>query len=94
MTSSYIADSIRAEREERDNKIREERYLDGATDAAFGRLPELSDEDYLAGYVAKLKELPKDPTGRIIHHSPRQSFAFGYMDGVGHSIDGESNDPF
>lgn len=91
MSSAFTADSIRLQREHQDDRIREEQYLDGATDAAFGRLAQFADEAYLAGYVAKLKELPRDATGYILHHSPDQHFAFGYLDGVGNAIDGESN---
>lgn len=58
-------------------------YLDGAADAAFGRLPEYADPVYLEGYCNKLKELPKDPeTGKIQHYSPHRHFTFGYIDGA------------
>lgn len=61
---------------------RYERYSEGATDAAFGQLPQYSDPDYLAGYVAKIRELPTDPeTKRIKHYTAHQHFAFGYCDG-------------
>jgi len=73
-------DSIQAEMAAQADAAREEFYLDGATDAAFGRLPEYAHEAYLAGYVAKLKELPTDTTGRLIHYAPQQHFAFGYID--------------
>lgn len=56
------------------------RYLDGCTDAGFGQLPQYVDETYLAGYLATLKSLPTDDTGKIQHYSPRQHFAFGYVD--------------
>lgn len=94
MTYESTADCIRAEQEDKADKAREDLYLDGSTDAAFGRLPEFADETYLAGYIAKLKELPQDAAGRIRYDSPRKHFAFGYMDGVGNAIDGESNDEF
>ncbi|NJO74183.1 MAG: hypothetical protein HC833_10770 [Leptolyngbyaceae cyanobacterium RM1_406_9] len=70
-------------RSEQQNLITQERRLDGAADAAFGRLPEYADDDYLAGYMAKLKELPRNPDGKIQHHSPHQHFAFGIIDGEG-----------
>jgi hypothetical protein len=57
-----FTDSIQTEMAQQADAAYEERYLDGSTDAAFGRLPEYAHEAYLAGYVAKLKELPKDPT--------------------------------
>jgi hypothetical protein len=63
------------------------RYANGLDDAAFGRRPEYADDAYLAGYVAQLKQLPTRANGRIIHYSPRQHFAFGFMDGS----DGESD---
>lgn len=69
------------EAEQRDiDQQRYERYAEGATDAAFGRLPEYADADYLKGYMEKLKQLPVDENGRIKHYSPHQHFAFGYMD--------------
>lgn len=82
---SFIDDCLAAERDQQDEKVKEELYnafyLDGATDAAFGRLPEYADPVYLEGYCNKLKELPKDPaTGKIQHYSPRQQFAYGFVD--------------
>lgn len=65
----------------------EVRYGDGANDAVFGRRPEYADEVYLAGYIGKLKQLPTHANGRIMHYSPRQHFAFGFMD----SSEGESD---
>ncbi|MDX2096428.1 MAG: hypothetical protein SFW36_01515 [Leptolyngbyaceae cyanobacterium bins.59] len=55
-------------------------YLDGSSDAAFAQLPTRVDDDYLSGYIAKLKELPRNPDGTIQHYTPRQHFAYGYMD--------------
>jgi hypothetical protein len=55
-------------------------YLDGCTDAGFGQLPQYADETYLAGYMATIKNLPTDARGKIQHYSPRQHFAFGYVD--------------
>ena len=66
-------------------------FIDGQNDAKYGRLPEYSDVVYLDGYVAQLKQLPTTPNGRIRHYSPRQHFAFGLMDGIGHKSDSESN---
>jgi hypothetical protein len=82
MTPFEIA-QVDQERIEQQDQIAQQRRLDGAADAAFGRLPEWSDDDYLAGYVAKLKELPRNADGTIQHHSPHQHFAFGYIDGEG-----------
>ncbi|MGB3491478.1 MAG: hypothetical protein WBA57_02035 [Elainellaceae cyanobacterium] len=79
MLPAFI-DSIQAEMAEQADAAREEFYLDGATDAAFGQLPEYAHDAYLAGYVAKLKELPTDANGRLIHYAPQQHFALGYMD--------------
>jgi hypothetical protein len=75
-----FTDSIQTEMAEQADAAYQERYLEGSTDAAFARLPEMADAAYLAGYVAKLKELPTDANGRLIHYSPRQHFAYGYMD--------------
>ena len=52
----------------------------GATDTAFGALPQYANEAYLGGYCIKLKELPTDEAGRLVHYSPRKHFAFGYVD--------------
>jgi len=82
MTPFEIA-QVDQERIKQQDQIAQQRRLDGAADAAFGRLPEWSDDDYLAGYVAKLKELPRNTDGKIQHYSPRQHFAFGHIDGDG-----------
>jgi hypothetical protein len=86
---------LAAERDLQDDATRlsiyETRLIDGENDAAYGRLPEYADAGYLEGYVAQLKKLRRDSEGRLIHYSPRQHFAFGYMDGVGDRSDGESN---
>jgi hypothetical protein len=71
--------------------VYETRFIDGENDAAFGRLPEYADAGYLEGYVGRLKQLPKDSEGRLVYYSPRQHFAFGYIDGIGDRSDGESN---
>jgi len=52
----------------------------GATDAAFGRLPQFANDPYLEGYIKKIRELPIDADGCIIHHSPTRQFAWGYVD--------------
>jgi hypothetical protein len=83
---AFLDDCLAEARDIRDEQIKTDLYtslyLDGATDAAFGRLPEYADPVYLEGYCNKLKELPRDPeTGKIQHYTPRQHFAFGYMDG-------------
>ncbi len=73
------------------NEPTHQHFLDGQNDAKYGRLPEYADAIYLDGYVTQLKQLPTAPNGRIRHYSPRQHFAFGLMDGIGHKPDGESN---
>lgn len=73
----YAEDQVRVEQAD---AAYQERYFDGCTDAASGQLPQYANEAYLAGYVAKLKELPTDPMGRLIHYSPRQHFAYGWVD--------------
>ena len=82
---AFIDDCLADERDERDGRIREalyENFLEGKTDAAFGRMPEYNDELYLEGYIAGIKELPVDSeTKKIQHYSPRQQFAFGWVDG-------------
>jgi ribosome modulation factor len=92
---SFITDCLADERDQRESRTRQEihdtYYTDGENDAAFGRLPVYAHEAYLEGYVAQLKKRPKDDEGRIQHYSPRQHFAFGWMDGVGDRTDGESN---
>ncbi|MEI2578644.1 hypothetical protein [Scytonema sp. PRP1] len=83
---AFIDDCLAAERDEQQDIIRQEhyeRFLDGKTDAAFGRMPEYKDQAYLEGYLAGVKELPADPeTKRIQHYSPHQYFAFGHIDGA------------
>ncbi|PSB32326.1 hypothetical protein C7B82_05830 [Stenomitos frigidus ULC18] len=84
---TFIDDYLAEVRDSRDENTKADLYtslyLDGADAAAFGRLPEYADPVYLEGYCNKLKELPKDPeTGKLQHYSPRQHFAFGYIDGA------------
>ena len=84
---TFVDDCIAEARDRRDETIKADHYntlyLDGAADAAFGRLPEYANPVYLDGYCNKLKELPQDPeTGKLQHYSPRQHFAFGYIDGA------------
>ena len=82
---AFIDDCLAEERDERDERIKEdlyEHFLEGKTDAAFGRMPEYNDETYLEGYIAEIKELPVDPeTKKIQHYSPHNHFAFGSIDG-------------
>jgi hypothetical protein len=86
----YCDDQIEQERIEANDAARSEtletgiqavRSL-GATDAAFGRLPQFANEPYLEGYIKKIRELPTDANGAIIHHnpSPTRQFAWGYVD--------------
>ncbi|KAM3090899.1 hypothetical protein ACKFKF_34105 [Phormidesmis sp. 146-12] len=81
---TFIDDCRADDRDQRDEKTRQDiyetQYLDGQTDAAFGQLPRYADPGYLEGYVTKLQQLPKDEAGRIIHYSPTQHFAFGWVD--------------
>jgi len=81
---SFITDCLAEERDQRDEATREalyeSSYLNGSNDATFGRLPEYADDVYLEGYVAALKKLPRTTDGRLQHYSPRQLFAFGYVD--------------
>ncbi|MBW4491437.1 MAG: hypothetical protein KME12_27135 [Trichocoleus desertorum ATA4-8-CV12] len=81
----FIDDCLTDERNECDAHLKEalyERFLEGKTDAAFGRMPEYNDEDYLKGYIAGVKELPTDPeTKKIQHYSLYKQFALGWVDG-------------
>jgi hypothetical protein len=86
-----LADERDVQNEAARLSIYQTRFIDGENDAAFGRLPEYADAGYLEGYVGRLKQLPKDSEGRLVHYSPRQHFAFGYIDGIGDRSDGESN---
>jgi hypothetical protein len=88
VTSAFI-DSIQVEMAQQADAAYSDRYLEGSTDAAFGHLPEYADDAYLAGYIAKLKELPKGDDGHIQHYSPRQHFAFGRMDDPNPSVGDE-----
>jgi hypothetical protein len=47
----------------------------GATDAAFGELPQYANEAYLLGYVAQIKDLPRDDTGKV-QHKPQQFYCW------------------
>ncbi|MDX2098879.1 MAG: hypothetical protein SFW36_13975 [Leptolyngbyaceae cyanobacterium bins.59] len=81
---AFIHDRLAEERDEREDRIRAELYdhfLEGKTDAAFGRMPEHNDPTYLEGYVAGIKELPTDATtGKIQRSTPQQHFAMGFVD--------------
>ena len=96
---AFIDECLVQDRDHQDEQVKEDHYttfyLDGAADAAFGRLPEYADPAYLEGYCNKLKQLPQDPeTGKLQHYTPRQHFAYGFMDGVGDRTDGEGNAEF
>ncbi len=80
MMTPYEIECERERRDQEQGQIAAEWYQEGQNDAAFGRRPHWSDEAYLEGYMAKLKQLPKNPNGSIKHYSPRQHFAFGFMD--------------
>lgn len=73
----YVTDQ---ERIEQQDQAKLDRYAEGATDAGFGQLPQFADEDYLAGYIATIKFLPRDGAGQIIYSRPSQHFAFGIVD--------------
>lgn len=81
---AFIDDCLAQQRDEREDSVRQvayDSYVEGKTDAAFGRMPEYNDPAYLEGYVAGIKELPTDPVTRKIQHStPRQHFAMGFVD--------------
>jgi hypothetical protein len=84
----YEMDCERERRDEEQSAIAEggsstiaaEWYHEGQDDASGGRLARWADEAYLSGYVAALKELPKNSDGTLKHYTPRQHFAFGFMD--------------
>jgi hypothetical protein len=89
-----MIDTIQQELAQQAEQAFQSRYLDGFADADCGRLPAFLDDAYLAGYTTRLRELPTDGVGRIIHPTPQRHFAFGYIDGIGDSIDGENNVEF
>jgi hypothetical protein len=74
------AAGLRERRDEEQSAIAAEWYDEGRDDASGGRLARWADEAYLSGYVAGLKELPKNPDGTLKHYTPRKHFAFGFMD--------------
>lgn len=74
----YEIDQLHQERSEQQSTIANERYLDGSTDAGFGQLPQWADEDYLAGYIATVKRLPRDADGKILYRS--EAFRCGAYD--------------
>jgi hypothetical protein len=76
----YEIDCERERRDEEQSAIAAEWYSEGRDDASGGRLARWADEAYLSGYVAGLKELPKNPDGTLRHYTPRKHFAFGFMD--------------
>lgn len=81
---AFIDDCLAQERDEREERIRQnlyDRFLEGKTDAAFGRMPKYNESVYLDGYLAGLKELPIDPkTQKIQRHNSNQPFAYGFVD--------------
>jgi len=76
----YCDYELEQERTEANDAARCEWRSLGATDAAFGTLPQYANDAYLAGYCTKLKELPRDESGKLSHYKPTQHFAFGYVD--------------
>jgi hypothetical protein len=76
----FEIECARDERDRQQAEAAQDLYEDGCTDAGFGQLPRYVDEAYLAGYLATIKALPRDGSGQIQHYSPRQQFAFGYVD--------------
>lgn len=85
------------QRMQRQEQIDHNLFLDGETDAAMGESPQSSDRTYLDGYLTRLRSLILEmlESGRRlqIRWADPPAFAFGYMDGPGDCIDGESN-PF
>ena len=77
------------------DKIAQDLFLNGETDAASGISPRITDQAYLDGYLNRLRALIVEmlETGRRlqIRWADPPAFAFGYMDGPGDCIDGESN---
>jgi hypothetical protein len=76
----YEIDCARERRDQEQSEIATEWYSDGQADAGLRQLPRWTDEAYLAGYVSRLNQLPKNSDGTIQHYTPRQHFAFGFMD--------------
>jgi hypothetical protein len=76
----FELDCAREDRDRQQAEIAEDYYLEGCSDAGYGQLPRYADDVYLSGYIVTLKTLPTDDNGRIRHYSPRQHFAFGFMD--------------
>lgn len=72
MTPEQAMISDQDQQEAGSQSIEEWRSL-GATDAAFGDLPQYTNEAYLSGYVAQIKDLPRDKTGKV-QHQPQQFY--------------------
>lgn len=64
----YEAYQIDQEQREQQSAIASERRMDGNTDAAFAYLPKYADEDYLLGYCEGIRQLKRDPNGKIIYY--------------------------
>ncbi|KJH70246.1 hypothetical protein [Aliterella atlantica] len=62
-----IACHVDQEHKEQQDAIAEEWRLEGKTDAAFGYLPKLKNEAYLAGYLEGVRSLPCDSSGEILY---------------------------
>jgi hypothetical protein len=54
---------------ERQDRITVAWYDDGLNDALMGKLPVWSDDAYLAGYVAGIKQLPCNQSGHILYQN-------------------------
>lgn len=76
----FYDSDLEQERTEANDGARYDWESMGATDAAFGTLPQYTNAAYLAGYCTQLKELPTDANGRLIHYSSGRHFAWGYVD--------------
>jgi hypothetical protein len=76
----YEIDCERERRDQEQGEIASEWYLNGQTDASFGDLPRWTNQAYLAGYVAKLHELPRNEDGTIQYFNYGRNFAFGFVD--------------
>lgn len=77
MTPEQGMISDQDQRESDYQTIEEWRSL-GATDAAFGDLPQYANEAYLSGYVAQIKDLPRDEAGKVQHRPQHFYWTDGY----------------
>jgi hypothetical protein len=69
----FEADFVDQKRIEQTEAARCEWETLGATDAAFGELPQYPNDAYLVGYVRATQELPLNPDGTICRTPKQQS---------------------